>query len=169
MTYDSSGELESSAADRLSLWDDAVELFHEDPVLGTGFNTYEYLHRIGPYTDTHNYYLKVLVETGIVGLILFWWVLGKGIAVGWALFRSPADPFLKSLGLGLATMIVCAVVVNFFGDRWVRLQVNGFLWTLLGCAARGQLIVQQRKAETGEEALTIASPSTPDLQEAVAI
>ena len=172
MTYDeSSGTVDSSAAERLSLWDDAVSLVDQNPVLGTGFNTYEYLHRVGPYTDTHNYYLKALVETGVIGLILLLWLLGKGISLGYTLFRSADDQFLKSLGLGLAALIVCAVVVNFFGDRWVRLQVNGFLWTLLGCVARGQLMVQQTKARVIEKVSAIVSPGpqAPDVKEAVAV
>ena len=171
MTYNDSGALESSAADRVSLWEDAIELFHEDPVLGTGFDTYEYMHRVGPYTDTHNYYLKVLVETGIIGLSLFLWFLGRGIALGYGLFRSADDQFLKGLGLGLASLIVGAVVINFFGDRWVRPQVTGFLWTLLGCAVRGQLIVEQEEAVTtqGASPVPAESSSTCELGDAVAI
>ena len=170
MTYDdSSGTLDSSAEDRLSLWDDALELFHQDPILGGGFNTYEYLHRVGPYTDTHNYYLKVLVETGILGLVLFVWLMMKSISVGFDLFRSADDEFLKSLGLGLAALVFCAVIVNFFGDRWVRLQVNGFLWTLLGCAARGRLLVQQAQGEACEEAVAVPNGAVGDWQQAIRI
>jgi len=170
MTYDSSGEFDTSAQERLSLWDDAVDLFHDDPILGTGFNTYEYMHRVGPYTDTHNYYLKVLVETGVLGLLLFLWFLKTGFTTGYTLFRSADEEFLTALGLGLATMIVCAVVVNFFGDRWVRLQVNGFLWTLIGCAARARLIVGERQKNEIAEPSPLAARDAlvPGLKEAVA-
>src|SRR5437879_7042228 len=75
MTYTEEGELESSAQTRVQLWEDAMQLFHQNPILGTGFNTYSYLGRTEKYRDTHNYYLKVLVETGIVGLLVFLWLL----------------------------------------------------------------------------------------------
>jgi putative inorganic carbon (HCO3(-)) transporter len=143
MTRDDEGALESSSADRVILWQDAWQLFWKEPIFGTGFDTYEFMHRIGTYDDTHNYYLKVMVETGVVGLMLFLWLLAKAFRMGFRLFRSAKDPFLQALGFGVAGMIVCTAVANFFGDRWTYLQVNCFLWTLLGFAMRGQMIVDE--------------------------
>src|SRR5207244_4505092 len=121
MTYTEEGELESSAQTRVQLWEDAMQLFHQNPILGTGFNTYSYLGRTEKYRDTHNYYLKVLVETGIVGLSVFLWLLWRMFRLGFRLFQTAEDPFLRSLGLGFAVMMVCAVAVNLFGDRWTFL------------------------------------------------
>jgi len=66
-------------------------------------------------------------------------------------------------------LVFCAVIVNFFGDRWVRLQVNGFLWTLLGCAARGRLLVQQAQGEACEEAVAVPNGAVGDWQQAIRI
>ena len=44
-------------------------------------------------------------------------------------------------------MMTCVFVVNFFGDRWLYIEVNGFLWVLLACVARGLMIENQRAAE----------------------
>jgi O-antigen ligase len=146
MTYDKEeGVLDNSAAERVTLWQDAWQLSSKDLVFGTGFDTYGFMHRVENFADTHNYYLKVLVETGIVGLLLFLYLLAKFFGQGFALFRSSEDPFLRSLGLGLAAMICCAVAANLFGDRWTYLQVNGFLWVLLGCVLRGRMIEQESK------------------------
>jgi O-antigen ligase len=160
MTYDESGALESSAADRVLLWEDAAQLFQNQPIWGTGLETYEYMHRLGAYTDTHNYYLKVLVEMGLIGLFLLVWLLKNAFSAGWQLFRSAEDDFLKSLGLGVAAMILCAAIVNFFGDRWVRLQVNGFLWALVGCAVRGQLLTWEQQARVAKEEIATFSPGS---------
>jgi len=85
-------------------------LFRQNPVLGQGFDTYRWQHRVGIYTDTHNYYLKVLVETGIVGLMLFLFVLAKAMRLGMNLYSTAKEPFLKSLGLGFALLMVCVFV-----------------------------------------------------------
>ncbi|MGZ4874766.1 MAG: O-antigen ligase family protein, partial [Candidatus Angelobacter sp.] len=54
MTYDKNEQqLDTSAQDRVVLWDDAMNLFHQNPALGAGFDTYEWQHRVGIYTDTH--------------------------------------------------------------------------------------------------------------------
>src|SRR6266700_6379589 len=151
MTYDKNEQqLDDSAQDRVTLWNDAMNLFRQNPVLGAGFDTYRWQHRVGIYTDTHNYYLKVLVETGIVGLLLFLFVLAKAMRLGMGLFNSAKDPFLKSLGLGFALLMVCVFVVNLFGDRWLYIEVNGFLWVLLACVVRGQMIEKESQAQASE-------------------
>lgn len=149
MTYDKTDQqLDSSAEDRVKIWNDAMYLFEQDPVFGDGFDTYRFQHRVSIYTDTHNYFLKVLVEMGAVGLLFFLFLLAKATRLGVKLWRSAQDPFLKSIGLGFALLMACVFVVNFFGDRWLYVEVNGFLWVLLACVVRGQMIENQRLAET---------------------
>src|SRR5262249_12686420 len=148
MTYDKNGQqLDTSAQDRVLLWDDAMNLFRSNPIIGAGFDTYRWQHRVGEYTDTHNYFLKVMVETGVVGLLLFLFLLAKASRMGLRLFWSARDPFLKSLGLGFSLLMACVFVVNFFGDRWLYIEVNGFLWVLLACVVRGQIIEEQSRQE----------------------
>lgn len=152
MTYDKNDkQLDSSAQDRVTIWNDAVELFHENPVIGAGFDTYEFQHRVGEYADTHNYYLKVLVETGVVGLMFFLYLLATIMRLGVKLYRTAQDPFLKSLGLGFSLLMTCVFVVNFFGDRWHYIEVNGFLWVMLACVVSGLMIEQQRREEEANQ------------------
>ncbi len=100
MTYDTNDQqLDTSAQDRVTIWNDAMNLFQQNPVIGIGFDTYEWLHRVTIYTDTHNYFLKVMVETGVIGLMFFLFLLMKMSRMGYRLFRTAEDPFLKSLGL----------------------------------------------------------------------
>lgn len=152
MTYQLGEGLDPSAGERLTLWEDAMRVMDEDPILGTGFNTYQYMGRVGPYTDTHNYYVKVLVEMGLVGILVFLWLLITACKVSWRLFHEACDPFLRALGCALFAMLICVLVVNLFGDRWTYLQVNGFLWVLLGLVARGLRIVNQEKGSQEQEA-----------------
>lgn len=136
MTYTSDGQLESSAAERVTIWQDAEDVIKVDPIFGIGYDTYEFMHRVGPYTDTHNLYMKVLVEGGVMGmgafLLLFWRVTRLGAAA----FRQAAEPFHAGLGLGILMWMVCAFLVNIFGDRWNYIQIVGFLWTAAAMALR---------------------------------
>lgn len=157
MTHQENGELDASAEERVAIWQDAAQMFSEDPVFGTGFNTYAYLGRYMGYKDTHNYYLKILIEMGLAGLLAFLWLLGAACKMPWRLFRLAKDPFMSALGCGLFAMMICVLVVNFFGDRWTFLQVNGFLWVLLGLAARGLRVVSQEKESHEQEALATES------------
>ena len=167
MTYDgTSGQVDHSAGLRLSLWEESMKIFDTNPVIGVGFYTFAYSQHENNYKDSHNIYVKVLVETGVVGLLFFLWLLAKTFFTGFRLFRLSSDPFLSSLGLGLAGWAVCAALGNFFGDRWTFLQVNGYMWVLGGLVARGLMIEEEgpelegelSEVVEGEELVEVAEP-----------
>jgi putative inorganic carbon (hco3(-)) transporter len=151
MTYDGGGELDHSSETRVNLWEEAIEAFEAHPLFGTGFDTYAYGTHATTYKDTHNFFVKVLTETGVVGMAIFLWLLGGMFLGGFRLFRHATDPLYKSLGLGLAVWVVCAAVANFFGDRWHFLQVNGYMWVVAGLVARGWLLTEAKESPTDEE------------------
>ncbi len=146
MTYET-GALDHSSETRINLWQDAMQVFDSNVVLGSGFNTYAYMHRIGDYEDTHNFFLKLLVETGVLGLALFLWMLWKLFWVGLRFSRHAQDPFYASLGLGLAAWLATAFVANMFGDRWNYLQVCGYVWVIAGMMARGMQVETEAELE----------------------
>jgi O-antigen ligase len=147
MTYDG-GELDHSSETRITLWHDAMEVFDSNVIMGSGFNTYAYMHRVGDYEDTHNFFLKVLVETGILGLALFLWLLAKTFRVGLWFSRHAKDPFYASLGLGLAGWLVAAFTANMFGDRWNYLQICGYMWVIAGMVAHAKTVEETSLPET---------------------
>ncbi len=151
MTYDGQ-QVESSANERLQLWEDAFTIIPEHPILGTGFDTYRYLGRNADYLDTHNYYVKVTVETGLIGLGLFVYLLWMMMREGIRLFRSSNDPFFRSIGLGFAALIVCTAFVNVFGDRWMYQQVTAYMWTFLGFVCRARMIEEDHALQEIERA-----------------
>lgn len=69
--------LESSDAGILNgrdyLWQMAIDLFKESPLIGSGYGGYAaYAESINAFTTSaHNYYLQILAELGIIGLILY--------------------------------------------------------------------------------------------------
>jgi O-antigen ligase len=172
MTYDGGGgSLDSSSETRLSLWTDALAMAKKHPVLGTGYYTYAYMNRIRSgaghtYSDTHNYFVKVLLETGFIGLILFLFMFWRIFQAGYGLYRKAGDDELfAALGLGLAVWAVASAVANLFGDRWSFLQVNAYMWILVGlvCRAHQMLapaVAAEPATETPEEAIQIDSAIT---------
>jgi putative inorganic carbon (HCO3(-)) transporter len=141
MTTDSSGQLESSANERVTLWTNAVEIIKGNPAIGTGFDTYKFMHAVGPYEDTHNYYVKVMVEMGLPGLITFLGILGALFSAGYGLYKSEqSDDFMRGLGLGLAGMVIATAVANAFGDRWTYIEETGFMWVIAAMAVRGRML-----------------------------
>jgi O-antigen ligase len=164
MTYSDKEGLDSSAEERVGLWQDALQIITQNPIIGitgTGFDTYQFMKRRSGYSDTHNYYVKVLLELGIVGFLAFLFLLRVVWKLSLRLYREAEDPFLSALGCALFAMFGCTIVVNFFGDRWSYLQVNGFLWVLLGFMSRGLLMIKEQEqqpiAEEAEISLSMSS------------
>jgi putative inorganic carbon (HCO3(-)) transporter len=149
MTHDSNGQLEASAEERVKLWDNAKATMLNNPVFGTGYATYQFGSHVDDLKDTHNWYVKVLVETGAVGLLIVLIMLQQVLALAFRLFRKATDPLYKGLGLGLFLAVCACIILNFFGDRWNYPEIIGLLWVLAGAAVRAtQLAKEEPLTET---------------------
>ncbi len=138
MTKDSSGQLDESAQERVDLWKQSQEIFLSSPVVGAGFGTFQFGAHRANLKDTHNYFVKVLVETGVIGFLFFSLILFQMTMAGFRLFRSAKDPLYEALGLGFFLAMVSCIVANCFGDRWTYVEINGLLWILAGAVLRAQ-------------------------------
>jgi O-antigen ligase len=134
MTKNSTGELDASAQQRVELWRESWQSIKESPVIGKGYATFQYGLHAANLKDSHNLYVKVWVETGIVGLAMVFLLLQQMISLGYRLFRHGNDPLYRGLGLGLLLATCCSVVANFFGDRWNFIEISGPMWVLVAAA-----------------------------------
>ena len=72
-----SGDMQSAATGRLTLWNTAINLFKENPVVGIGWgNTRQYISMFNTANQTyiHNVHcvvLQLLCETGVIGCVMF--------------------------------------------------------------------------------------------------
>ena len=156
MTQNSNGQLEASANERVKLWQAAEDSILSDPVFGTGFATYQYTQHVDNLKDTHNWYVKVMVETGIIGLIIVIVMLQQMLALTYRLFKRAEDPLYRGLGLGLFLAIWACLIANFFGDRWTYLEITGPLWVLVGAAVCATHMPEDKPATE----LTADNPAT---------
>jgi O-antigen ligase len=155
----SEATFDNSTMERMIIWQDAFELAKSYPLRGTGFDTYRLLHRSLGFGDTHNFYLKVLLEEGLLGFLIFVALLWKMFRLGFDLFRDSSNPFYSTLGLGFAACMVGVAVVNIFGDRWSYQQVNADVWILFGLVCRARLLSTESETETVEKSLQPQGPN----------
>jgi O-antigen ligase len=147
-TKDESGQLDGSSERRIVMWQQSMELFQNSPIIGKGFNIIPYLGFV--LGDTHNVYVKILAEQGIVGAILMLMVLILGMRSGLRLFRRARDGFLKGMGLGFAACIVAIFIGNMFGDRWTHTPLGAFFWVFLAMVERGNKIAEGEEKSVNE-------------------
>ncbi len=154
MTKGEGGQIEESAAIRLDLWDHSLKLFEEHPLLGIGFGGFEFTMPEGVrWKDTHNYYLKMLSEQGIVGFGLLLTVLFAGFRSGWKLLKAGKNGFEKGLGFGFMGCVVACATTNLFGDRWSYFELGSYFWVFWGLVDR-TMLMSNIPVDAGNEKIT---------------
>lgn len=159
MTENSNGQLEASAQERVDLWENAERSILSSPIVGSGFATFQFGNHVDNLKDTHNWYVKVLVETGLVGLVMAFFLLQQLLVLSYRLFKRSSDPLYRGLGLGLFLATCSCIVSNCFGDRWTYVEIMGLLWVLAGTAIRASEFAIQEAGGGGEE--TMSTPTEP--------
>src|SRR3989344_5892384 len=140
-TTDEYGEVEASAERRLLIWDKGMELFKENSLVGIGYGSFS---RLGyDLGDTHNIYVKILVEQGIVGMLIFAILIFTFLAEGFRLYKNGDDDLSKGLGLGFAICVCVLLVNNICGNRWSYLELSAYFWIFAGLVARLNIISQE--------------------------
>ena len=128
------GQLDESSQRRLNIWQQAIDLFQKNPVMGIGYGVFRNLGL--DLGDTHNIYVKILTEQGTIGILIFLAVLFCFMREGFFLYQKGEDDLAKALGLGLFICIFILIFNNFFGDRWSYLEPNAFLWIFAALVSR---------------------------------
>jgi putative inorganic carbon (HCO3(-)) transporter len=116
---------------RFDAWKDGWNLFLEKPLLGHGLKSYSLILKQG---YTHNCYLQILVEMGMVGLVSFCWIL-------WVFFsffiRKRSDHF----SLGVASGVLAGAVHSFSDTILYSTPTAALFWLLMGlglCSSEAQ-------------------------------
>ena len=126
------GERDESAQSRFVFWAVAIGKFAERPVAGYGYRTVQDA-RINPYEmDTHNYYVKMLVERGVLGFITFLFLL----RILWTTVKinldwSDEDNMVNGLMLGMGGALAALMLGNMFGDRFSHYPVMTSFWVYI--------------------------------------
>jgi len=142
-TKTATGQLDESSQRRIDIWHQGMDYFKANPIEGIGFGTFRNLGL--DLNDTHNIYIKILTEQGLVGFIIFLIILACFLRQGWMLYQKGDDEMSRSMGLGFVCCLFVLMVNNFFGDRWSYLEPNSYLWIFAGLVTRLNAIAQNTK------------------------
>lgn len=124
----------------------AWEMFQDAPLAGHGFGHYVVKHQpyhsdrsyelplevARPYVQ-HNLFLSVLVDTGLVGFVLFAsWFISLG-AIAWKLARDElAKPEVRNVGLVMLGTLLAYLLNGMFHDVLIIPMIQMFLFFLSG-------------------------------------
>ncbi|MED4079849.1 O-antigen ligase family protein [Halalkalibacterium halodurans] len=139
----------SGLAGREVSWEFAINLFRETPILGAGFGiSQELLNQVGIYISTHNTHLNMLLETGLIGYVLFILIWLFCIVVSLiCLVRLRSTPYQESKDKITIYSTIVALLVSIFINQLFETKipyvgVQSLMWFyFLGAAL---IVIKQR-------------------------
>jgi O-antigen ligase len=133
---------ESSTAYRLSIWTATLRIISDYWVSGIGLGlptfamVYPYYSlAAGMAYHSHNLFLQLIVEMGIVGLGAFLWLMWVFVKVGLNGIRRAKDPFLKNLMIGLLAGMSGYLLQGLTDYVWYSPRLILTFWLMLGLMA----------------------------------
>jgi O-antigen ligase len=131
--------VDTSTSERLRSWQEGAKYWQSYPIWGTGVTG-------GPFMDAM--YPRILTETGTVGFVAFFILIGAVFRMGWLAYRQVQDPFPRGVAmgflLGLAGLLVHAIGANSF----IIVRIMEPFWLVAALVARS--LVTARANETAE-------------------
>ena len=144
----------SSLVWRFRLWENTIPFFFEKPVLGHGLSSFQVLSRdvqglsILPAPEAHNDYLKILIETGAVGLTIYILIYLKLLIFNLSVYFKSKDKYLKDISF-LAILLLVTFLVMSFGDNILRGTATQ--WALFAYLGGVSSLNIRRKNQKGQQ------------------
>ncbi len=125
---------------RVHVWEASLSLVKEKPLFGQGLNTYmDVVQRTRAGQDpiyAHNCFVQVLVETGLLGLGGFLWILVSlaraAFQTGRRVYPVKEDQALLIIMLGAFSGLMAFLVHSFFDVHFYSLQLSVYFWLIAG-------------------------------------
>jgi O-antigen ligase len=140
--------LDTSTSARLRSFQDVVFIdWPKHPVFGYGVTGYHFI---------DSQYLRVLAETGLVGLLAFLWLQISLFRQARDVLKTTQDPLFKGVAVGFLTGFIALVVHSIGTNTFIIVRIMEPFWFL---AAMVAMIPQLEASLPAGEAFTEPSPA----------
>jgi len=140
---------DTSLKRRIAIWKFTGLMIKDHPLLGSGIGTFKYnslkyqaqffsqggnrtLYPHGFPDKTHNEYLQLWAELGIIGLGIFIWLMVSYFNYGIKLLKKIKDNYKRGIIIGLMGSIMAVLVDSIFGFPLHLVATIVLFWLLLG-------------------------------------
>jgi len=147
-----------STAERFYRWAAGANMVKEKPMIGFGPNTFaeNYWSYTVPAFKTwvsnnkdrstvHNYFLLLLIEQGIPGLLFFLFLIGYAFYRAQIIFTTGQNIFYKKAAACIAVILAMVCTVNFLSDLIETDKIGSVFYTCIGVVIF--IDNQQRKSQ----------------------
>lgn len=125
------GDVSVDTVGRRVLWEKAIAYFKNQPIFGIGFDTFRHLEG----KITHNMFLKILTEQGLLGMMIFITFMITVLRQSYRLFKRSVIRLGRGIGLGLFICTIITLVGSISGDQSLYYNVMAIYWLFIGIVA----------------------------------
>jgi O-antigen ligase len=147
------GDNPYSLETRLEAWRILLGIFKVSPWLGIGPANYYWYTPLYPILgyyvrfNSHNNYIDLLAQTGVIGLACFLWFMWEVGRLAWRLSLAHPPGFQQAYALACLGGLAGMLVAGFLGD-WVvpfvyNVGLDGFRSSMLGWLFLGGLVAME--------------------------
>ena len=142
---------------RIKLWKTAIMMIREHPIIGVGngnfvtrYNEYVIKYKELKYQSyqnypSHNSYLKVQSELGIMGIVSFLGVIAITLFRVKKLYSTTTDKFHKPFYMGVMASMIAFLFMNVSDNLFFAPKATTYFWFLL---ATSEALLNIRHKET---------------------
>ena len=115
--------IDTSASARIISWKQGLSDWRKRLFLGHGITGYSFM-------DAQ--YPRILVETGIIGMLVFTWLIYTLFQVGLSTWREQQDDLLRGLSVGLIAGLVGLLIHAIGANTFIIVRIMEPFWCLTG-------------------------------------
>jgi len=141
---------EYSISTRFDAWSIMAQIIKINPIMGLGFANYYWYTPFFPIRgyavsfNSHNNYVDIVAQTGLVGLVCVLWIFWEVGWLGWWLRERVPAGFAQAYVYGALGGLTAMVVAGMLGD-WIlpffyNIGLNGFRSSMIGWLFLGGLV-----------------------------
>jgi O-antigen ligase len=120
------GFIDASLSERLSIWNKVFYYLKTYPVFGAGLTKEGVI---------DSQYARIIIETGLIGLILFLWLLLRLLGISFQLFRSAGVGWVKGLAAGFIIIIIGLAAHGWGNITFYIVRIAEPFWALAALIA----------------------------------
>lgn len=139
---------------RVKIWDSGVnEFFFKSPLWGNGLGASSSLTGSYYFGDkmvrqvaaAHNEYVRIIIETGIIGIIIYLVLMFAYLKRALNIYRISSSPFTKALAMSSAASLISYMVISITESTcFFYYQFGALVWALAALATKAAEINEKQ-------------------------
>lgn len=114
---------------RLGKWDPILSSINTAMLLGTGKGS---LPVVAGVEEAHNFYLRIFIETGPIGLLLFVATLAFVVVDGFKTYERSVDPVVSAVAIAGVCATISIAAAALVQDAFINVKLAESYWLVVG-------------------------------------